>query len=197
MIEIIYGISITLYSFNRVILSSFLSFLYLNIGSISILISIKAFIWISILVGNIIDIYILGLIAVLIYWLHNYWLYGIILWSFLVYLFLTRVELSLSVPFYLESISCLFQSLTLANRLSINLIAGSLLIALLSISIKLLIIYYLVIASIIWLFTLLVFSFEVFNSTIQLYIFNLLTIEYSIFSVLLNSVYSNLGCVTL
>ena len=138
IIEIIYVLLITLYSFNLVIFSSFLSFLFLNIGSISIFISIKCFIWISLLVGNIIDIYIFGLIAVLIYWLHYYWLFGILLSSFLLYLFLTKIEFFLLVLFYLESSSSLFQSLTLANRLSINLIAGSLLMSLLSISIRIL-----------------------------------------------------------
>lgn len=99
--------------------------------------------------------------------------------SFLLYLFLSRIEFFLLILFYLESFSSLFQSLTLANRLSINLLAGSLLILLLSLALKVFISYSLV-SSFISLFLCIVFSFEVLNSCIQLFIFTLLTLEYSL-----------------
>lgn len=178
IIEIIYFMLITLYSINKVVLSSLLSFLFLNIGSTALYISIKAFIWISMIVGNIIDIYIYGLIAVLINWLLYYSLFGLICSSFLLYLFSTKIEFFLFILFYLESFSSLFQSLTLANRLSINLLAGSLLIALLSLVVNY-IIYYLILGSLITLFLFIVFLFEILNSCIQLFIFSLLTLEYS------------------
>ena len=77
----------------------------------------------------------------------------------------------------MESFSSLFQSITLANRLVINLFAGSLLIALLSITIHYSI-YYLIILLIISVLLFIVFLFEILNSCIQLFIFSLLTIEY-------------------
>ena len=43
------------------------------------------------------------------------------------YLFLTDFEVFLVLAFLLELFSSVFQSVTLANRLSINLIAGALL----------------------------------------------------------------------
>ena len=51
--------------------------------------------------------------------------FGLILFSYLLYMFLTRMELFLIIPFMLESFSIIFQSLTLSNRLSINLTINS------------------------------------------------------------------------
>ena len=177
LINIIDSLLITLYSINKVVSSSFISFLFLNIGCTALYISIKLFMSISIIVGNIIDIYIYGLITVLISSFFYYWLYGIIWSSFLLYLFLTKIEYSLFILFYMESFASLFQSITLANRLVINLFAGSLLIALLSITIHYSIYYIIIVlAEILLLF--IVFSFEILNSCIQLFIFSLLTVEY-------------------
>ncbi len=58
--------------------------------------------------------------------------FGLILCSYLLYLFLTRMELFLIVSFMLETFSIISQSLTLSNRLSINILAGSLSISSLS-----------------------------------------------------------------
>ena len=77
----------------------------------------------------------------------------------------------------LESFSITFQSLTLSNRLSINLLAGSLLIPSLSVAIIVFIVN-LFLSLFLLVVYLLVYSFEVFNSFIQLFIFNLLSIEY-------------------
>ncbi len=52
--------------------------------------------------------------------------FGLIPCSHLLYLFLTRMELSLIILFMLEPFSIISQSLTLSNRLSINILAGSL-----------------------------------------------------------------------
>lgn len=188
--NIIESILITLYSINKVVYSSLLSFIFLNIGCTALYISIKIYISISIIVGNIIDIYIYGLITVLISSLLYYLLYGIIWSSFLLYLFLTKIEYSLFILFYMESFSSLFQSITLANRLVINLFAGSLLVTLLSITLHYSI-YYLLILLIITVLLFIVFTFEMVNSCIQLFIFSLLTIEYlNIISSLLYVSYS-------
>ena len=54
--NIIESILITLYSINKVVLRSLLSFIFLNIGCTALYISIKLFISISIIVGNIISL---------------------------------------------------------------------------------------------------------------------------------------------
>lgn len=177
--DIVYYILISLYSLNKVSLSAWLSFLFINMGCTAIFITIKSFICISMLVGNLIDVYIYGLLSVLIHILLYYWFVGLVLHSLVLYLFLSRWEFFLVILFYLESFSSLFQSLTLANRLSINLLAGSLVIVLLTLSINVFMSYYLL-CSVILLFLCIVFSFEVVNSLIQLFIFSLLTLEYSL-----------------
>ena len=56
--------------------------------------------------------------------------------SFLFYLFLVRYSLFLLVLALLDSFSSCFQSLTLCNRLAINILAGSLLGSLLGVALK-------------------------------------------------------------
>ena len=87
----------------------------------------------SIIIGNFIDIYLFGLLAVLIHWFFQVIYFGWLLYSFLLYLFLHRLEIFLLVISLLEYFSSFFQSLTLSNRISINLLSGSLLIELLSV----------------------------------------------------------------
>jgi F0F1-type ATP synthase membrane subunit a len=144
------------------------------------MVSIKLFITVSMMIGNIIDIYLLGIMVVLINYLMYGGYFGLILCSYLLYLFLTRMELFLIILFMLESFSIIFQSLTLSNRLSINILAGSLLISLLSTAV---IIFsnYLIINSILIILLLIIYSFEILNSFVQLFIFNLLSIEYLVF----------------
>ena len=66
---------------------------------------------------------------------------GLILVAYLLYLFLSRIELFLIISFMLESFSIISQSLTLSNRLSINILAGSLLISSLSVAVIIFSIY--------------------------------------------------------
>ncbi len=103
--------------------------------------------------------------------------FGLILCSYLLYLFLTRMEVFLIISFMLEPFSIISQSLTLSNRLSINILAGSLLISSLSVAV---IIFsnYSFINSILIILLLIIYSFEILNSLVQLFIFNLLSIEY-------------------
>lgn len=141
------------------------------------MLSIKVFIIISIMIGNIIDIYLLGVMVVLINNLMFIAYFGLILLSYLLYLFLTRIEVFLTILFMLESFSIIFQSLTLSNRLSINIVAGSLLISLISIAVIIFSLY-LILDFILVIVLLLIYCFEVINSLIQLFIINLLSIEY-------------------
>jgi len=157
-----------------------LSFFFINTGTSASLVSIKAFLSVSMIVGNFIDVYLFGLIAVLMNWLLYCWSIGLLLCSFLLYLFLTRLELFLLVLSLLESFSSFFQSLTLANRLSINLLAGSLLTSLLIIAVIAFIKDHNIIGTLILYLLFIVFSFEILNSSIQLFIFSLLFLEYSI-----------------
>ena len=94
------------------------------------------------------------------------------------------MELFLIILLLLESFSIISQSLTLSNRLSINILAGSLLISLLSVAVIIFSIY-LVISSLLIVMLLIIYSFEILNSLVQLFIFNLLSIEYLIIIILL------------
>ena len=83
----------------------------------------------------------------------------------------------------LEPFSIISQSLTLSNRLSINILAGSLLIPSLSVAV---IIFstYLILCYWISSLYLIIYSFEILNSLVQLFIFNLLSIEYLVILIL-------------
>ena len=61
------------------------------------MVSIKLFITVSMMIGNIIDIYLSGIMIVLINWLMYSSNFGLILGSYLLYLFLTRMELFLII----------------------------------------------------------------------------------------------------
>ena len=84
--------------------------------------------------------------------------------------FLSSLSSFLYILFILDSFSQFFQSLTLSNRLSINMLCGSLLTTLLSLFVKS--------CSITLMFLLIVFSFEILNTLIQVFIFMVLSFEY-------------------
>jgi len=90
------------------------------------------------------------------------------------------MEVFLIISFMLEPFSLLSQTITLSNRLSINILAGSLSIQLLSVAVIICSIEYLVINYWISLFYLIIYSFEILNSHVQLFIFTLLSIEYMV-----------------
>lgn len=161
----------------KVPLCSLLYYCLLTAGFSIGMVSIKLFITVSMMIGNIIDIYLLGIMIVLINWLMYSGYFGLILCSYLLYLFLTRMELFLIISLMLEPFSIISQSLTLSNRLSINILAGSLSISSLSVAV---IIFsrYSVINSILIILLSIIYSFEILNSLVQLFIFNLLSIEY-------------------
>ena len=126
----------------------------------------------SIVIGNVIDIYILGLIAVCM----NGLLYGIYLGSIVFvlfyFLFIFGLESFLWILCLVECFSIYFQSLTLANRLSINLVAGFLLSYLVGLLCSRYILFVLVLLFFIY--------FEFCSSFFQLFIFALLSLEYAI-----------------
>ena len=159
----------------KVPLCSLLFYTPLTAGYSITLVSIKIFINPSMMIGNIIDIYLSGIMVVLINWLLYTRYFGLIACSYLLYLFLTRMELCPIISFILEPFSIISQSLTLSNRLSINIPAGSLLINPLSIAV---IVFSNYLSIILIIYLLIIYSFEILNSFIQLFTFNLLSIEY-------------------
>ena len=165
----------------KVPLSTLLYYLPITAGYSITIVSIKIFIIVSMMISNIIDIYLSGIMIVLINWLMYSGYFGLIPSPYLSYLFLTKMELSLIIPFMLEPFSIISQSPTLSNRLSINIPAGSLPIQSLSVAI---IIFstYLVIINIVFRLYLIIYNFEILNSFVQLFIPNL---SYIIFTLLL------------
>jgi hypothetical protein len=156
--------------------SIYFSFIFISVGSSATIVSLKFYLSCSMIIGNFIDVYLFGFLAVIMNWFCIVVAFGWLLSSFLFYLFLHRLEMFLLVLSLLESFSSLFQSLTLSNRLSINLLSGSLLIELLSVAVRFFLFWFFF-----WLFLLwIVFSFEMLNSGIQLFIFSLLHLEYSL-----------------
>jgi len=163
-------------------------FLFLNLGCILNVIMMKYFVSSTIIVGNIIDIYILGLIAVIMNWCLYALLFGLGLLSFIFYAFLHRLELFLSIIGFLELFSTYFQSITLSNRLSINIFAGSLIVGIIMTGVigsgSSVIIDHSIVGLILFLFSfsllLIIFGFEIFNTCIQFLLFGILMMSYSI-----------------
>ena len=87
----------------KVPLCSLLYYLLLTAGYSITMVSIKLFITVSMMIGNIIDIYLSGIMIVLINWLMYSGYFGLMLGLYLLYLFLTRMELFLIISFILES----------------------------------------------------------------------------------------------
>ena len=103
--------------------------------------------------------------------------YGTVFVSIVLYSFLTTTELFVVALLMLELLSWLFQSVTLTNRLAVNLLAGSLFIALMTTAFCLALWSSL---SLIWITLLFICSvgcFEQFSLLIQLYIFQLLCVS--------------------
>lgn len=179
LVEMVYSLFLLITSFQLLDLSTILTLTIINFVFITILMSLKAYISISMLVGNIIHIFMFALVIILISILLYLIVSGFSMITYLLYLFLTYIEFFLFILFFLESFSTIFQSVTLANRLSINLLSGSLLTYLISNSIIVLLFYiYLFFYVILLLLFIFVFGFEIFNCFIQLFIFILLNINY-------------------
>ena len=179
LVDMIYSYYIAINELKTLTFTAFVTFIQINAGLTTIIISLKVFISITMIVGNIIHIYLFSLLVIFVSLLLHLILSGLSLISYLLYLFLTRVEFFLYILFLLESFSNIFQSLTLSNRLSINLMAGSLLTFLLSNSLNIFILYLYIWSSLlIFILLLLVYCFEIFNCFIQLFIFMLLSLNF-------------------
>ena len=80
----------------KVPLCSLLYYLLLTAGYSITMVSIKLFITVSMMIGNIIDIYLLGIMIVLINWLMYSGYFGLITYSYLLYLFLKYLLLRIN-----------------------------------------------------------------------------------------------------
>ncbi len=137
-----------------------LQFIFL---SLFLLVSIKMFLDISIIIGNVIDIYVYGIVAICMNGYVYAYYCGFMIFNFMWYYSILSVDIYLFVMSLIELFSLLFQSLTLSNRITINIVAGGLLIYLLSL---LLSIHFLLIIPFAILFV-----YEYVNLLFQVFIF--------------------------
>ena len=162
------------------------SYVLIFFGSL-FLITSKIYLTVGMVVGNIIDVYILSLIAVIITSMITIFMHGLIVLSMFLLFFLSTSWFILCILGLLEVFSLLFSSITMSNRLSVNMLCGSLILSL---------IVRLVSASIgsspfqltcfnigvgtllLACLLILIFMFELFNSIVQCAIFNVLGLEY-------------------
>jgi len=176
--------SSSFYSFNPFLLNS----LFSVIGFIGFIISIRAFGSSAavLVVGNLIDVYVFGLIAVMINHTMFIFSYGVVVYSFILYFFLVDVEVLLFLILLLDLSSLVVQSFTLTNRLSLNLIAGSIFSSLLSLALVTLILLLTgiigfnfmlgaIMSATIYIIINLISILELINLVIQLFIFTLLS----------------------
>jgi len=161
----LYSIFFNSLSYSLISYSYIVFFLFLII---SFVVSLKLFVYYSLIAANIIFIYIFGFIVILFNFISSIISYGLLILSFYLYLFLSVYYSFLMILFLIELFSSFFNSLTLTNRLSINIFVGSLLINLLSL-----------LSSIFGLLLLAVFFiYESLNLLFQSFIFMLLSFFY-------------------
>ena len=132
----------------------------------------------SMIVANFIDCYLLGILAVLMNRLFYLVPFGRIIGAYSSYSSSQRPLFPSLLTPLLEPFPNFSQSLTLSNRLSINMPAGSSLTGLLSVTISFFI-FYVILCNLVSWFPLLTCILEVLNSLLQLGIFILLSIEYN------------------
>lgn len=138
----------------------------------------KVFITVVLISSNFIDLYLVAIISVFISILVYIFMWGIIFFSVWLIYFISKSIFMVLILAILEIFTTFFQSITLSNRFSINMLVGSLLTSLLSLFIARCGISNSIIMLIILVILLMVFMFELFNSLIQLFIFMVLSFEY-------------------
>lgn len=128
----------------------------------------------SLIIGNLVHTYLAGLIAVFNCWSRSSRSNGLIIASAFVYNLVSRTQLFLVLLSMLELISSMFRTLTLPNRLSVNLFAGIMIVNVVSINIS----NFSIIAMSMGLIGLVIMIYELFNLILQMFILNLLTMDY-------------------
>lgn len=167
---------ISFISSNSLLFFKFFMFIFIFI---TFIISIKSFIYFSLIAANIICVYYIGLIIISIYYFISLINYGLLILSYLLYLFISYYYSFLFILFYIELFSSFFNSITLINRLTINLFVGSLLFNLSSLLVWINIWGSSIIKSLLSLVILnIIFYYECLNSVFQSLIFILLSSFY-------------------
>ena len=115
-----------------------------------------------------------GLIAVFNCWSRSSRSNGLIIASLFVYNLVSRTQLFLVLLSLLELISSMFRTLTLPNRLSVNLFAGIMIVNVVSINSS----NFSIIGLLICLIALVIMIYELCNLILQMFILNLLTMDY-------------------
>ena len=128
----------------------------------------------SLIIGNLVHTYLAGLIAVFNLWCRSSRSNGLIIAGAFVYNLVSRTQLFLVLLSLLELISSMFRTLTLPNRLSVNLFAGIMIVNVVSINSS----NFSITALLMGLIGLVIMIYELFNLILQMFILNLLTMDY-------------------
>lgn len=150
------------------LLPIYLYFLLYVLYLLGYMVFIRMFLDLSIIIANVIDIYIFGLIAI---WISGYiYIYylGLVIYGYMFYFRVLGIDCFLYILSLIEFIGYYFISLTLSNRISINIVAGCLLSYLLGILCSSYIIFLLVIYGL--------YIFESLNLFFQCFIFIILVL---------------------
>ena len=126
----------------------------------------------SLILGNLIHTYLSGSLAVSNIWYRGGMTNFILFSTITKYSYVIYNQYLLLIPIFIDCILIFFKTLSLPNRLSVNLFAGSLIINILTIA------YTTFLASLgLTAFGLVINFYEIFNPSLQLLIFSLLTME--------------------
>jgi len=102
-IDMIFTVLQLISVWKKVPLNSLLYYLPLTAGYSITIVSIKIFITVSMMIGNIIDIYLLGIMMILLNYVMYSGYFGLIIISYLLYLFLTKMEVFLIMVRLIDS----------------------------------------------------------------------------------------------
>lgn len=138
-----------------------------------------SFPFLTMFVANFINIFLFGIIAVSIFFFYQFFIVGLLVLSLFYYLFLTNNEFFLFLLSLLEIFSTMFQSITLSNRLTINIFAGSLLITLITLLLNITILFFSFFSFLVSIFYFIFYAFELGILFIQFNIFLILFDVYS------------------
>lgn len=148
--------------------------------SLTAIITFKFIPAMPLIISSIIYLFLLGILSVASTWLITAWTGGSCVSVLVVYRFLTGNYLFLSILALLESASVAFCTITISNRLSINLFAGSLLVYLIGGAVIACLYTILIPGLLVMIFV--VFAYEQVNLLIQTGIYMVLSDAYSVSS---------------
>ena len=176
-ISIIASLSLLFLVYQSLPLLTVISYLILNIGVILVIVSIKVgFISVSLMVGNVITVYLYSVMVVMVNYVLEIVAIGYQVVAMLLYVFLMDGSVMLVVLCMVEVFALGFQTLTLANRISVNIISGSMLLQLLAIAMLYLLNWWIEI--VILVVIVVMNGYELMSSVIQWVVYGLLSRVY-------------------